>query len=216
MAVDPRDRPDSGDDRAESAGDRADWELLESSGDLDSSTRRALKDLERIAAFSRDLQPTSTGSGPAGPPPAPVAPPFERWRDLTLLEAIGAGAWGEVWRAWDVTLHREVALKFLVSSGGSQDAKSSADLLTEARALARVRHPNIVTVFGIAEDRGWAGMWMELVPGITLQREIERVGALSAHRVARIGQQICSALEALDAAGLVHRDVKPANILLEG
>jgi serine/threonine protein kinase len=88
--------------------------------------------------------------------------------------------------------------------------------LNEARALARMRHPNIVTVFGIAEDQGRVGMWMECVPGISLAREIERVGALPAHRVAQIGLQICSALEALDAAGLVHRDIKPANILLEG
>jgi len=207
MADDPLNRTDAG-------SDRADWEVLESSKDLDSKTRRALEDLERIAAFSWGLQGTPR-EVPATPRPQAVAPPFERWRDLTLREAIGAGAWGEVWRAWDTTLQREVALKFLVSSDGSQDARS-ADLLKEARALARVRHPNIVTVFGIAEDQGWVGMWMECVPGITLSREIERVGALPPQKVARIGLQLCSALEALNAASLVHRDVKPANILLEG
>ncbi len=223
MADDPRDRPGPAGNRPEPAGERpepgdnrADWELLESSEDLDSSTRGALKDLERIAAFSREIQRTVTDAGPADPPPASATPPFERWRDLTLLDPIGAGAWGEVWRAWDVTLQRQVALKFLVPSGGRRDARAPANLLNEARALARVRHPNIVTVFGIAEDQGRVGMWMECVPGVTLAREIERVGALPAHRVARIGLQLCSALEALDAAGLVHRDIKPANILLEG
>jgi serine/threonine-protein kinase len=216
MADDPRHRPDSSGDRLEPGADRADWELLESTGDLDSSTRRSLKDLERIAAFSRELQRMAPGDSPTEAPPAFIAPPFERWRDLTLLEPIGAGAWGEVWRAYDVTLQRQVALKFLASSGGGRDAHASADLLNEARALARVRHPNIVTVFGIAEDLGRVGMWMECVPGITLAREIERLGALPAHRVAQIGLQLCSALEALDAAGLVHRDIKPANILVEG
>ncbi len=208
MADNPRDRTEPGDDRA-------DWELLESSGDLDSSTREALKDLERIAEFSREIQRTATDAAPAEPPPTSATPPFERWRDLTLLERIGTGAWGEVWRAWDATLHRQVALKFLVPSGDT-DAHASANLLKEARALARVRHPNIVTVYGIAEDQDRVGMWMECVPGITLAREIERVGALPAHRVAQIGLQLCSALEALDAAGLVHLDIKPANILLEG
>jgi len=203
------------DPKIEPGKDRDDWELLESSQNLDSSTRRALRDLERIATFSLDMQ-RAAPAVPRKSRPESVAPPFERWRDLTLLKSIGVGSWGEVWRAWDVTLQREVALKFLVSSGGGEGAKASADLLNEARALARVRHPSIVTVFGIAEDQGRVGMWMECVAGVTLQLEIEQAGALAARRVARIGMQLGSALEALNAAGLVHRDIKPANILLEG
>jgi serine/threonine protein kinase/Tfp pilus assembly protein PilF len=203
--------------RSVSDGAPVDWERVGADPDLDSDTVEAMRDVARIAEFNRDLQRTSTDPTTGEPPAAaPVAPPLERWRDLTLLEAIGAGARGQVWRAWDVTLQRQVALKFLVPSDESRGANASADLLSEARALARVRHPNIVTVFGIAEDQGRVGMWMECVPGITLRHEIERVGALPAHRVARIGLQLCSALEALDAAGLVHRDIKPANILLEG
>jgi TolB-like protein/Tfp pilus assembly protein PilF len=155
--------------------------------------------------------PRPTGSDPGRTP----VPPVERWRDLTILEPLGAGARGEVWRAWDATLQRDVALKFLQPSVAGGDAASS-DLLSEARALARVRHPSIVTVFGIAEDAGRAGMWMECVRGVTLAHEIGRVGALPAQRVAWIGLQLCSALEALRSAGLVHRDIKPANIMLEG
>lgn len=202
--------------RSISDGTPVDWARAGTDPDLDSDTVEAMRHVARIAEFNLDLQRTPSDPVPGEAQAAPVAPPLERWRDLTLLEAIGSGARGEVWRAWDVTLQRQVALKFLVPSEGSRDTSASADLLSEARALARVRHPNIVTVFGIAEDQGRVGMWMECVPGITLRREIERVGALPAHRVARIGLQLCSALTALDAAGLVHRDVKPSNILLEG
>jgi serine/threonine protein kinase/Tol biopolymer transport system component len=201
----------SADDRRPPGGDEVDdWEVLQSSADLDQGTASALKDLERIAAFSRDLQ--RTGTMPDGAPhessPAP-----ERWGHLMLLERVGAGAQGEVWRAWDATLQRQVALKFLQTEGIGRTATSR--LVAEARALARVRHPNVVGVYGVAEHDGRAGMWMEWIEGLTLAREIERRGGLPPREVARIGLDLCSALEALEAAGLVHRDVKPANIVLE-
>jgi len=190
-----------------SDGKPVDWEAVELDAELDSDTVRMMRDVARIAEYNRALQ--QSGSTP---PPNTTAPPLERWRDLTLMEPIGAGARGEVWRAWDSTLRRQVALKFLQPS---EDESASADLLTEARALARIRHPSVVTVFGIAEDQGRVGMWMECVPGTSLSREMERVGPLRPLQVALIGTQLCSALEALDTAGLVHRDIKPANILLE-
>jgi len=200
--------------RSVSDGTPVDWQDVEVDADLDADTLHAMRDVARIAEFNRALQRTSDETPPRSSLPASSAP-LERWRDLTLLEPIGAGARGEVWRAWDATLQRQVALKFLQPSapGGGE---ASADLLIEARALARVRHSSVVTVFGIAEDQGRVGMWMECVPGVTLAREIERVGALPARQVAWIGLQLCSALEAVDAAGLIHRDIKPANILLEG
>jgi serine/threonine-protein kinase len=192
-----------------SDGNPVDWEHIELDADLDSDTVRMMRDVARIAEYNRALQRSAT---PSAPPPSPQNPPLERWRDLTLMEPLGAGARGEVWRAWDSTLRRQVALKFLQTAPGES---ASAELLSEARALARIRHPGVVTVFGIAEDQGRFGMWMECIPGTSLAREIERVGPLRPSQVALIGAQICSALEALDAAGLVHRDIKPANILLE-
>src|SRR5205085_1899440 len=189
-------------------GQRADWELLESSDGLDASTRGALKDLERMASFNRDLQ--RAGAPDAAVEQAGAAP--ERWGHLMLLEPVGAGAQGEVWRAWDATLQRQVALKFLATEG---TRTVSSDLIAEARALARVRHPGVVAVHGVAEHGGRTGMWMEWIEGLTLAREIERRGALPAREVARIGVELCSALEALEGAGVVHRDVKPANIVLE-
>jgi len=195
--------------RSVSDGTPVDWERVEAGAELDGDTVEAMHEVARIAEFNRSLQRASTSV----PHPISSNPPLERWRDLTLLEPIGSGAKGEVWRAWDATLQRQVALKFLQPDvdGGGPDA-----LLNEARALARVRHPGIVAVFGIGEDQGRVGMWMDCVPGVSLAREIERVGPLPPRNVASMGLQLCSALEALDAAGLVHRDIKPANILLEG
>jgi Tol biopolymer transport system component len=178
--------------------------------DLDASTARALKDLERIAIFNRELQ--RTGTVRDGPPAEPANQP-ERWGHLMLLERVGAGAQGEVWRVWDATLQRQVALKFLQAEAGP--GAPSSNLVTEARALARIRHPGVVAVHGIAEHDGRTGMWMEWIEGLTLAREMERRGALPAREVARIGIELCSALEALESAGVIHRDVKPANIVLE-
>ena len=197
-----------------SDGAPVEWHDAGKDAGLDPKSLAALRDVARIAEFNRALQ-QGPGSETLDKPPPGSLVPMERWRDLILLEPIGSGAQGKVWRAWDSTLQRQVALKFLQTEA-VREGIDSTDLLGEARALARVRHPSVVTVFGIAEDQGRVGMWMECVPGVTLAREIERVGALPARQVAWIGLHLCSALEALDAAGLVHRDIKPANILVEG
>ncbi len=138
-----------------------------------------------------------------------------RWGPFTLLELVGAGATGEVWRAWDASLQRDVAIKFLQAKVLGESGIHPAVLLEEARAVARVRHPGVVTVYGIAEHDGRAGMWMEFLRGPTLATEIDRRGGLLPREVARIGLHLAAALEALDQAGLVHCDLKPANIVLE-
>ena len=197
-----------------SDGTPVDWQGGEGAA-LDSDTAEAMRQVERIAEFHRSLQRVAS-------PPAPQLPTAslgeapERWGALTLLERIGAGAQGQVWRAWDATLQRQVALKFLQGPEPPGNSGTQADLLNEARALARIRHSGVVAVYGIDEHEGRLGMWMECVPGTTLAREIDRLGALSAEQVARIALQLCSALEAVELAGLVHRDIKPANIILEG
>lgn len=193
-------------------GRHVDWNRVDTEPGLDAVTVRALRDLERITEFSRELQETQLA--PKGSNPLPASE-TERWGDLTLLELIGTGARGEVWRAWDPTLQRDVALKFLQPSVQAAGRDARAALLDEARALARVRHPGVVTVYGIAEHGGRVGMWMEYLRGATLAQEIERRGALSAHEVARIGSEISAALRVVHSAGLVHRDIKPANILVE-
>ena len=193
-------------------GSRVDWTRADTEPGLDSSTVRALRDLERIAGFSRELQ--QTGAAPAMLPRLAESQ-APRWGNLTLLDLIGSGARGEVWRAWDPTLQRDVALKFLQPRGDAPGIDARTALLDEARALARVRHPGVVRVYGIAEHDGRVGMWMEYLRGATLAQEIERRGALAAPVVARIGSDLASALQVVHAAGLVHRDIKPANIIVE-
>jgi eukaryotic-like serine/threonine-protein kinase len=205
------------DDLASSVSDgtRIDWDRVAADPE-DASEVQGLRDLERIAAFSRALQ---RSGGTDGAPPDALAVPAgirpQHWGDLTLLERIGAGSNGEVWRAWDATLQREVALKFLQSRRIEASGTAREVLLEEARALARVRHPGVVTVHGISEHEGRPGMWMEFLRGPTLAQEIERQGALPVSDVLRIGIGLCAALEAVDRAGLVHRDLKPANVILE-
>ena len=190
-----------------SDGDPVDWQRAETDKDFAPDTLQGLRKVERIAEFHRSVQRDGAAIGPA----LPGRP--RRWGDLIVLAPIGAGARGEVWRAWDSTLQRQVALKFLQSTG--TDASDRADLLNEARSLARVRHGSVVTVHGIAEHDGRAGMWMECLEGVTLAREIERAGALPVRQVVHIALQLCSALDALTSAGIVHRDIKPSNVILE-
>jgi Tol biopolymer transport system component len=198
--------------RSISDGDSVDWDLAES-GTLDASQREsvtALRYVERIAevhrALHRPRSPDSATGTKAG---------RSHWGDLTLLELARTGASGEVWRAWDVWLQREVALKFLQVSGSLSAGLGESALLDEARALARVRHPGVVAVHGIAEHEGKVGMWMEFLEGTTLAAEIERSGALPPLEVARIGLDLCRALMAVESAGVVHGDIKPANVVLE-
>ena len=176
----------------------------------------ALQDISRIAAFNRTLQRSPRGTGGAAGDAPPLPAGATRWGDLVLVEQLGAGARGEVWRAWDARLQREVALKFPLARGETLPAAGEASpLLIEARALARLRHPAIVTVYGIAEHDGRVGMWMELLDGETLAAAIERDGPVAPAHVARIGRELALALDAVHEAGLVHRDVKPANVVLE-
>lgn len=205
------------DDLASSVSDgtRIDWDRVAADAE-DQAEIRGLRDVERIAAFSRSLQRSGgTDGAPSDVPAVPAGIRPRHWGDLTLLERIGAGSNGEVWRAWDATLQREVALKFLQSRRVEASGTAREALLEEARALARVRHRGVVTVYGISEHDGRPGMWMELLRGPTLAEEIERHGALPVGDVLRIGIDLCAALEAVDRAGLVHRDLKPANVVLE-
>lgn len=170
--------------------------------------------VDRVSESDSDLQPTRS-IGPADARSSGGTAGVEQWGDLILLEPIGTGARGEVWRAWDSTLQREVALKFLQASATATGIEPRVELLNEARALARIRHRGVVAVYGIAEHDGRTGLWMERLQGPTLAREIGNLGALPPQRVVQIGLQLCSSLEALESAGLVHRDIKPSNIVLE-
>ncbi|HXV13891.1 MAG TPA: serine/threonine-protein kinase, partial [Candidatus Krumholzibacteria bacterium] len=131
------------------------------------------------------------------------------WGPLEVKQPLGAGSFGEVFAAWDPTLARDVALKLRSPEVGA------LRWLDEARNLARVRHPHVLTVHGADVLDGRAGIWTELITGRTLEQELEISGPFPATETLRIGRDIASALVAVHAAGLVHGDIKASNIMLE-
>ena len=130
-----------------------------------------------------------------------------------ILELVGRGAFGIVFRAFDDALQRVVAVKVLAPQL-AVSATARKRFLREARSSARVRHENIVHVYAV-EEQPLPYLVMEFVPGETLQQRLERTGPLDALEVAQIGRQLALGLAAAHGMGLIHRDVKPANILIE-
>ncbi|GHD36479.1 serine/threonine-protein kinase [Streptomyces galbus] len=134
-----------------------------------------------------------------------------------LLSPLGEGGMGTVWRARDEVLHREVAVKEVRAPAGlpAPDVERMyARLEREAWAAARVAHRNVVTVYDVATEDGRPWIVMELVRGVSLADVLDAEGPLSAPRAARVGAEVLAALRAAHAAGVLHRDVKPANVLL--
>jgi eukaryotic-like serine/threonine-protein kinase len=131
----------------------------------------------------------------------------------TLTGRIAVGGMGEVWAATDTVLDRTVAVK-LLNPGLSQESDFVERFRAEARHTAALQHPNIATVFDYGEDDGTAYLVMELVPGQPLIQIIAERAPLSAQETAAILIQAATALAAAHEGGVVHRDVKPANILI--
>ena len=132
------------------------------------------------------------------------------WGPLIVREKVGHGSFGDVYRAWDPSLEREVALKLVPETTTTQSVSHAFE---EGRLLARVRHPNVVTVYGVERVEGRVGIWMEFVPGRTLAEEVNQQGPLAPDEAARIGIEVCRALGAVHEAGLLHRDVKAQNVM---
>jgi serine/threonine-protein kinase len=129
-----------------------------------------------------------------------------------LVERIDEGGAGEVWRGRDEKLDRDVAIKVL---GPGADDAFRARFADEARRAAAVVHPNVVTVFDEGRDGADAFMVMELVAGKTLREIVTERGPLPAHEVGRLIRQVAAALDAAHAAGVIHCDVKPANVIVD-
>jgi len=136
----------------------------------------------------------------------------KRWGQFQLLQRLDAGGFGEVYRAWDLTLEREVALKLLLPRGLNPEEDFAA-IVAEARAMARVSHPNIVSVHGVDQHDDRVGLWSDFIRGQTLARWVETEGLRSEKETVEIGTTLCDALSAVHHAGLLHRDIKPGNAM---
>ena len=144
--------------------------------------------------------------------PMPDAAVGERIGAYRLLRKLGRGGMGEVWRAEHVEIASQVAIKIVLADHDDHDA--TARFLREAKAVARIRHPGVVTVSDYGtRDRGGAFLVMELLDGEPLADRVAR-GALPVALVIDLALQLCAALEAAHAKEIVHRDLKPANIFL--
>jgi hypothetical protein len=130
-----------------------------------------------------------------------------------VLEVLGRGGFGIVLRAFDEALQRVVAVKVLAPQLAATSAPRKR-FLREARSSAKVRHENVVQVYAV-EEQPLPYLVMEFIPGETLQHRSDRTGPLEVAEVLRIGRQIAEGLAAAHATGLIHRDVKPANVLIE-
>ncbi|MET8756691.1 protein kinase [Lentzea sp. NPDC004782] len=134
-----------------------------------------------------------------------------------LSQRIGSGAMGVVWTAHDERLHRTVAVKQLLLQPGLAEAdtdEAKRRAMREGRIAARLQHPHAVAVYDVAEDDGQPWLVMEYLPSKSLSAVLSERGTLPPRDVASIGMQVASALAAAHNAGIVHRDIKPGNVLL--
>jgi len=151
--------------KAISEGEPVEWEKEASRVDVDPGTIEALRLIDTVSRLHR-----SGGAAPGaaarerGPAPAPALEAERVWGNLRIRGPLGAGEFGEVYRAFDPGLHQEVALKLWDAHA---QPRTIERLLEEAHKLARVRHPNVLLVLGADVHEGRAGMWTELVEGAT-------------------------------------------------
>src|SRR6266571_4750970 len=136
----------------------------------------------------------------------------ERLGHYEVVAKLGQGGMGVVWKARDIRLDRFVALKFLPAAKMS-DPERKRRFVQEARAASALNHPNIITIYDIDQADGADFIAMEFVPGKALDQLIPRKG-LRLNEALQYAIQVADALAAAQAAGIVHRDVKPSNVMV--
>lgn len=137
--------------------------------------------------------------------------PGDKLGPYEILSAIGAGGMGEVYKARDIRLGRDVAIKVLPDALPNQTARDRFN--RESRAASALNHPNICAIFDVGESEGLPFLVMELLRGETLREQIDR-GPMGTESVIELGAQIASALHSAHSLGIIHRDVKPSNIIV--
>jgi len=168
-----------------------------------------------LIATGLDAETEQSHIALTSPPDQLGAYTIEHHADGSAWE-LGHGAMGVTYRAIDKALARNVALKIINTDGSSRSGEARERFMREARAAAALRHPNVATVyqFGVREATGQFFYAMELVEGETLEERVRRLGPLDVLTTIDIALQVTAALEAAEERGLVHRDLKPGNLML--
>ncbi len=159
--------------------------------------------------------PPRAGSGSVAIDTSWMGRQLGRYRVLSVL---GQGGMGVVWRGHDDTLRRDVALKILTQARKKKDASGGLNVelfMQEARAVAKLQHPSVVSIFEVAEDSGQVFLALELMEGGTLKEYVERQGAIPARSLFEMMIGPAKALSLAHKRGIVHRDVKPGNLMFD-
>ena len=194
-------------------GRAVDWERELAAAPALASQIASLRRLAELAGELGEIHPADVPLGDRGPDAADDQAP-RTWGHLRLVEEIGSGGFGTVYRAFDPVLQREVALKLRRERPG-EAAAAAREFIDEARRLARVRHPHVLGIHGADVHDGRAGLWADLLRGVTLEDELEAGARFPLSRVLAVGEAVADALTAVHASGLVHGDVKGSNVALE-
>jgi TolB-like protein/tRNA A-37 threonylcarbamoyl transferase component Bud32 len=196
-------------------GSPIDWAAAESSAE--NAARPLIRQLRVLAAVAELHRSTpqrtlTLSQVPSSRLEPDVSDAPALWGHLRIIEPIGRGGFGQVYRAWDTRLDREVALKLLPADRSSGERAASA-IIHEGRLLARVRHPNVVTIHGAEQIADQIGLWMEFVRGHTLEQILDQRKVVPAAEAVGIGLELCRAMSAVHGAGLLHRDIKAQNVM---
>jgi formylglycine-generating enzyme required for sulfatase activity len=208
--------------------------LLEALSSATVVNRSGGSTVDRLIARLRALLPPAaqdaTCASDAGATPSPASDPSRELCDFLapsqqpdelgrlgpyrVLEVLGAGGMGVVFRADDPQLRREIALKAMLPALAAS-ASARQRFLREAQAAAAIKHDHIVTIHQVGEDRGAPFLAMEFLEGEPLEDRLQRAGKLPVPEALRIGREMAEGLAAAHERGLIHRDIKPANVWLE-